>query len=133
MRSIDFIVQTLLITAALISGLMFWFLSGSIFLFALCQCAVFGWQIASAVVSLITESTSVDLKRKHLLVSILYIISVLTIPALIDHVEFSGFFKTYTVYIIIPAWGLAVFYYYVTWKISLTKRKKGNFLPHLGF
>jgi hypothetical protein len=133
MRSIDFIIQTLLIITALISGVTSWFLSEAIFLFALCQGAVFVWQIGSSVASLVNESIGVDIKRKHLLVAIFYLVSVFSIPAMIDHLELAGFFKAYTLYILIPALALSMSYYYITWKITFTKKKKGSFLPNLGF
>jgi hypothetical protein len=133
MRYIDFIAQSLLISATLISGLTSWFLPELVFLFIFCQGAVLIWQIVSSVVSLITESIGADIKRKHLLVTVCYSLSVFLIPVLTDHVELPVLFKVYTFYILISALALSMFYFNITWKITFPKKKKGTFLPHLSF
>ena len=130
MRYIDFIIQTL----AMLIGLSVFGYSiydpRSLGLIFFVQMFLGPWQLMSSLVSVITKTPCWKLKVIHLLISIIYLLSIyLLVKSDIWHVDSSN-----ELLLIIPAWLLAAFCYMSVWKEIFYKRKrKGSFLPNLSF
>jgi hypothetical protein len=129
MRLADFIIQTLLIIAALITGATTWFAAEAVHLFSILQVALFCWQTVNSAISLAVDNSDAHIKWKHLVIIVIYVTSVL----LTNHADVTALFENYGLQALAPAWALMLLYYYISWKLIRAQRKKGSFLPHLSF
>jgi hypothetical protein len=131
MRYVDFVFQTLMIITGIVvlvltyldpnwPAAIFWI-----------QLILGPWQVMSSLISIISESFSNKEKKLYLILSSCYLLGV--------YISFNStlaFFSgtMLTVLLTLPAWTLAFYYYFITWKYTFPrKRKRGSFLPNLGF
>lgn len=66
-------------------------------------------------------------KKIHMFLSIAYLIS-LPLVSMSDIGE-----EGLRLYLLLPSWMLAVYYYYLSWRIRFGNTKRSKFLPNLGF
>jgi hypothetical protein len=131
MRYIDFVFQTLLIIAGAVMLVATYYDLNWPVIILWIQLILGPWQVMSSLISIITESFFNKEKRLHLILSACYLLGLYisfntTLPF------FSG--TVLTVLLTVPAWILAIYYYIITWKYTFPrKRKRGSFLPNLGF
>jgi hypothetical protein len=91
------------------------------------QLCMGAYQMASSGVSIVAALPFPPPKKVlHITISIVYLISLSGL--------FGGneklFFK---LYLLIPSWSLAIYYYIVSLGPIFWRPKRGKFLPHLGF
>lgn len=127
MKYVDFVVQSGLMLLALVAlgyGLV---AESSPMAVIVPQFYIGIWQMVSALLCLLTRSAGMDLRRLHVGLAIAYL-ATLTITSNIDNEVFSA------VWLTVPAWSLAIFYYRITWRrIWPARQHGGSFLPHINF
>ncbi|SKC75810.1 hypothetical protein [Ohtaekwangia koreensis] len=131
MKYIDTIAQTLFIAAALVFlflGIFYHDVRGFIFV---CQFFLGCWQVASCIISLIKHPENNSSRRKHLLISVFYILSLFVFGAAISHYKIPNVYTL--IYGTVPAWALGIYYYIITLRWCFPKIKRSGFLPHLSF
>lgn len=125
MRYLDLITQTLVISITAIVALF----GGADLIYAilLAQLVLGPWQLLSSFVSVVLKSNQYKLKALHLLISFTYLVVLHK-----GRDQFPGTF--YMLLLTIPAWSLALYYYFLT-AIEVFRRPGGGgkFLPHLSF
>lgn len=124
MKYIDFIGQTVLLVATLILAVAFGgsgILIGQFFLGAM--------QMLSSVISVITNAPFRKKKLIHLVSALIY----LTLVALIFTNKIFASSSISVVLMMIPAWGLAIYYYVITWIWAFSETNRSRFLPNISF
>ncbi|HEY9047915.1 MAG TPA: hypothetical protein VIN08_18535 [Ohtaekwangia sp.] len=131
MKYIDTFGQSLLVLGGLISVSAGIFINDTLWFFAVCQFFLGVWQVLSCVLILIWHTEKSSARRKYLLITIFYLLSLFAGGKLIP-----GSFPIPDIirilYLTIPAWTLGAWYYIITLTGYFPKVKRG-FLPHLSF
>jgi len=130
MKYIDFGIQTLILAFAIILLATTWNESDWPLSILFAQLFMGPWQFLSSLVSVITRTELHKEKQIHLFTSIAYLMILVlgsntgqSIPK-----EFTLFFVT------VPAWLLAIYYYYLTYRWTFSFQKtNGGFLRHINF
>ena len=125
MRYLDFVTQTLVIFITVIVALFG--RADLIYAILFAQLVLGAWQIMSSFVSVVIKSNQYKLKALHLLISFTYLVVLYK-----SRDQFPETF--YMLLITMPAWSLALYYYFLT-TIEVFRRpgSGGKFLPHLSF
>lgn len=133
-RYIDFTLQTLLFMAALATLITAAFAPDTLVVVMIVQFFIGVWQVLSCVFSMIAYSNQNNNRRNHILIAALYVLSLFVFPALVNH-DLSIFPEwVIIVYATVPAWSLALYYYWITITGTFPNRiKRGNFLPNISF
>jgi hypothetical protein len=123
---VDLIAQTSLLVLGIIAFVPAPFdLKNSFFLFI--QFCVGAAQMTSCSLSILLRASLFKAKSFHFAGAIVYLLSLPIIGISSSNKIF------WALYLILPSWGLAFFYYFLTWKAMATKKNGGKFLPHLSF
>jgi len=126
MKYIDFGIQTIIFIFAL--GLLGITIANRESLMAIlyAQLLLGPWQLLSSLISVCSRSDFHKEKRIHLFTSIGYLIVLFSDPDLPS--ELVAYLYT------IPAWLLAIYYYYLTYQWAFRLQKSnGGFLRHINF
>ena len=128
MRYIDLIVQTILIVGGITWAIVELALSDSMFPILVTQFCLGIWQMFSCFISIIFQGTVWRSKARYFVAALLYLalLAILFTSDVLDSAVMTG------VLLIVPAWLLAFYYYFLTWK-SVLPQKRGGFLPNLSF
>jgi hypothetical protein len=127
MRKFDFIVQTILMGAGALlisaSALDHEYLVP----FMICQFLIGLWQYGGSLIAFFFKSAAY--RKRYIQVSSCYLLSLAIIFAL----RFpSPIFNL--LYLILPAWILAIYYYKLTWQSAfINGHNESKFLPHTNF
>lgn len=133
MKYIDFTIQTIILLAGLVfmialHGDKDWFL-----IVLMTQLFLGPWQFASSAISVASRSEYFKIKRMHLIMSSVYLLTLVIIP-LLDIKTTELLTTLFKIYLTAPAWALATYYYIITWHWALQRKSGGsNFLPHINF
>lgn len=131
MKYLDLAIQTILFVFGIVMLFVSWGEADWPFAILYAQALLGPWQMISAIVSVIAKTPLHRKKRLHLLLAAIYLM-VLYICGNLSVVSISGRF--FSMLLTVPAWGLAIFYYLLTWQWVFPRiRKGGNFLPNLSF
>lgn len=84
-------------------------------------------QLVASVFSLLTKAGRHSV-RSYLLGVGLYIAVLLLIFSINDVPEHWK-----TILLTVPAWSLAIYYYYISWKTVTVRKPQSRFLPHINF
>lgn len=88
------------------------------------------WQMLSSGISIFTWAPLRRMKIIHFVIAVGYILSLMLLSSL-EAVRSETFLNWF---ITIPAWILALYYYFLTWCwVTRANTRHGSFLPHLGF
>lgn len=133
-RYIDFTFQTLLFMAAIATLVTAAFAPDTIAVIMIVQFFMGIWQVLSCVLSLILYPNQNNSRRNHIVMAALYVLSLFVFPALLNH-DLSIFPEwLIIVYATVPAWSLALYYYWITFTHTFPNRiKRGSFLPNISF
>lgn len=133
-RYIDYTLQTLLFLAAIATLVTAAFAPDTIAVIMIVQFFMGIWQVLSCVFSLILYPNQNNSRRNHIVMAALYVLSLFVFPALLNH-DLSIFPEwLIIVYATVPAWSLALYYYWITFTHTFPNRiKRGSFLPNISF
>jgi hypothetical protein len=123
LRKIDLAFQTILILMGLAYLVIKGFLSPE-FLFV--QLTVGCMQMTGSLLSLLVPGPLFRAKLYHFIVALCYLVSL----AFIHPFDFKSL---QILYLLLPSWSLALYYYYISWLRPRSYNAKGRFLPHLSF
>lgn len=137
MRYIDFAVQTLFLLAGFLSPVwVVTFDAGTSWLLPVLAAQMYLgiWQMLSCLIALLAKKRAYAQKRIHFLISVSYL-ATLILAWWTGAEAFYNFDNSlFLVYLIAPAWMLAIYYYILTWRVAFAGYKKtSNFLPHINF
>ena len=133
MKYIDLIAQSLLLAFGAASALYSIHDEKWVMVILMAQFYIGVWQLASSIISLLFDPILRNAKRLHFILSLGYLLSlaVMVVPKIMSS-QAAGLFDK--LFMTIPAWSLAIFYYFLTWKrILFTRKKSGSFLRHVSF
>jgi hypothetical protein len=123
----DLTIQSLLVILALVFLInSFW--SSDVWMILVIQLFVGVYQMISGFTSIVFSWS--DLPRKkvfHFAIAIVYLVSL----AVMKNLPLNGRFLQ--LYLFVPPWILAIYYYVISFNIKFFKRKRSKFLPNLGF
>jgi hypothetical protein len=133
MKYLDFTIQSIIIVMGLVLLIAFHDAKDLPIAVLAIQLFLGPWQFASSVISVVSRSEYFKIKRTHLIVSSIYLITLVIIPQI--GIESTDFLTTlFKIYLTAPAWALATYYYIITWHWALQKGSGGGkFLPHINF
>lgn len=134
-RYIDFSLQTLLFMASIVILVTAAFAPDTIGVIMIIQFFMGVWQVLSCVFSLIVYPHQNNSRRNHIVAAGLYMLSLFVFPALLNHhhVNIIPQWLIFS-YFTVPAWGLALYYYWITFTGAFPNRiKRGSFLPNISF
>lgn len=133
-RYIDFTLQTLLFLAALVTLITAAFAPDTIAVVMIVQFFMGVWQVLSCVFSLVAYPNQNNNRRNHIVTAALYVLSLFAFPALLNHDLNVIPEWLVIVYATVPAWSLALYYYWITFTRTFPNRiKRGSFLPNISF
>jgi hypothetical protein len=136
LKSIDFVGQTIIWLGLLGSGLVI-LVSGELGTFfyigLIAQFFMGWWQMISSGLFMLLRAEHFKSRSVHF-VSALFCLGAIALSAWVDkelHSVFSSALLLLTG-VIVP-WGLAIFYYTITWRWMFPAKPSGKFLPHISF
>jgi hypothetical protein len=132
MKTLDFIIQSTLLglTACIaVIGLF----NHELFIFCLIGQFLIGvWQYGGAFIAALFNSAKY--RKTYFKLSSLYLLSLVLLVFLQTQFTFKVPPSLFVVYLIIPAWCLAVYYYRLTWRtVFIDQKNQSGFLPHTNF
>lgn len=134
MRYIDFIVQTVFILLALLCVIFFLIVPSSVTIILIIQLLLGVWQLIGCSLSIIKKSNGYEAKKKYVLIASVYMATIFLSFSVYNENYLSWLNVAYPIWIVLPAWALAFYYYFITYKITFISRRNTNrFLPHLSF
>lgn len=133
MRHIDFIVQSIILGAT-IMVIIFSGLTHTNFTLVLgCQLVLGCWQLVGCFVWLITNWDGNAFCKNYLVVSIIYLIALVSVNYFSDVFPSEYKEEILAVFLMAPSWGLGIYYYIRTCMRIAPKQKRSQFLPHINF
>ena len=134
MRYIDFTIQTLIILFGIGILVATWGEPNWPIQLLLAQMFLGPWQVLSSIVGVLGRGAAHKLKRTHLVTSALYFLVIIMASWIGSMLNYEWREIIIAVYLILPPWILALYYYSITWRITFpSQRKDSSFLPHINF
>ena len=136
LKSIDFVVQSIILTCLSGYSLIFLFATGSLesiaYVGLIGQFFIGCWQMISSLLLLILKAEYYKLRSFHFVLALGCLLLLALTVGLQKQLD-NTFGKSLLILtgVIIP-WCLAIFYYSITWRWMFPKHQ-GKFLPHINF
>jgi hypothetical protein len=131
MKYLDLGIQTIIFVFGIVILFVSWGDADWPFGILYAQLVLGPWQMISSIVSVITKAPLYRKKALHLSLAAIYLFALFACGNMGSETLVQRFFG---VMLTVPAWTLAIFYYILTCKwVLLRKRNGGNFLPNLSF
>ena len=124
MRHIDFYAQTGILIGTLVLLALF---SGYGLLLG--QAVLGGWQVLSCIISVVFFQEFRKAKLWHLSISCVVVITFYLSdghPSLLNDFVFL-------LLVMLPSWGLAIYYFVITWRWHSATGNRSKFLPNISF
>jgi hypothetical protein len=127
MRKADFIVQTMLIGMGGIMAIASLFDRQAIFFLLISQFLIGIWQYGGSLIAYFFRAAKYN--KKYISIASCYLLSLVIFQGLITVSPIA-----YMIYLIVPAWTFAIYYYKFTWQACFANsHKQSSFLPHINF
>jgi len=128
MKYIDFGIQTLIFGFAVVLLITSLGESGWLLSILYAQLLMGPWQFFSSLISVVARAEFHEAKRIHLVISIVYLVLLWGVINVGSTSE-----QWVRVFWTVPAWTLAIYYYFITCQWTFQTKPRGSFLRHLNF
>lgn len=129
MKYIDFGIQTLIMGFAVVLLITDFGESGWPLSILYAQLLMGPWQFFSSLISVVAPAEFYKAKQIHLIISSVYLLILWGG----SNAELSMSASWVSVFLTVPAWILAIYYYSITCQSVFQTKPRGSFLRHLNF
>jgi FtsH-binding integral membrane protein len=138
LRNIDFVGQSIILLLLVGFCLMILFTAplewdGYMIIILYAQLFLGPWQLLSALIAFFTKANLKELRKIHLVSSLICIVCCAISAWLHNTYSNEGTMAVGVIFFIIIPWCLAILYYSITWRWVFPPRPSGKFLRHVSF